>query len=111
MTVALVRVNGSARGRGIIKDNPTKIAEEEMNRWVVLVLVCLLGVTLSAQTVTGTLRGNVSDRSGALLPGVTITIKNADTGLARVVVTESDGSYNAPFLPIGRYDVQAELSG
>ncbi|HYC89415.1 MAG TPA: carboxypeptidase regulatory-like domain-containing protein [Thermoanaerobaculia bacterium] len=83
-----------------------------MKPWLVLVLVAsLLAVPLSAQTVTGTMRGTVSDRSGGLLPGVTVTILNAETGLKRIVVTEGDGSYNAPFLQIGRYDVVAELSG
>jgi len=74
-------------------------------------VVVLIGAPLVAQTVTGTMRGTVTDRSGAVLPGVTVTIRNADTGLERVAVTEKDGSYNAPFLQIGRYDVQAELSG
>ena len=83
-----------------------------MKRWLLLVLVvCLTAVPLRAQTVTGTMRGTVSDRSGALLPGVTVTIRNAETGLQRVAVTASDGSYNAAFLPIGRYNVEAELSG
>lgn len=71
----------------------------------------LISAPLAAQTVTGTMRGTVTDRSGAALPGVTITIRNADTGLERVVVTDKEGSYNAPFLQIGRYNVQAELSG
>ncbi len=76
-----------------------------------LALVCLFGTPLLAQTVTGTMRGNVTDRSGAVLPGVTITIRNVETGLERVVTTDGQGSYNAPFLQIGRYNVQAELSG
>src|SRR2546425_587640 len=71
----------------------------------------LISVSVSAQTVTGTMRGTVTDRSGATLPGVTITIRNVETGLERVVVTEKDGTYNAPFLQIGRYNVQAELAG
>ena len=80
-------------------------------RLVLLAIVGLLATPLLAQTVTGTMRGSVSDRSGAVLPGVTVTIRNAETGLERVVVTDGQGSYNAPFLQIGRYNVQAELSG
>src|SRR5205085_11608371 len=82
----------------------------KLHRFLVLV-VCLVAFPAVAQTVTGTLRGTVVDRSGAVLPGVTITIRNVDTGLERVMVTERDGAFNAPFLPIGRYNVQAELSG
>ncbi|HEX6101139.1 MAG TPA: carboxypeptidase regulatory-like domain-containing protein [Thermoanaerobaculia bacterium] len=67
--------------------------------------------SLEAQTVTGTMTGTVTDASAAALPGVTVTIRNADTGLARVVVTDEAGFFSAPFLPAGRYNVAAELSG
>jgi hypothetical protein len=76
-----------------------------------LMVVALMGQSLLAQTVTGTMRGNAVDRSGGALPGVTITIRNVETGLERIVTTDKGGSYNAPFLPIGRYTVQATLSG
>jgi outer membrane receptor protein involved in Fe transport len=83
----------------------------KLSRFLVLVVVCLVALPALAQTVTGTMRGSVSDRSGAVLPGVTITIRNVETAFERILTTEKDGSYNAPFLPIGRYNVQAELSG
>ena len=78
---------------------------------VVLLVFALAALPLSAQTVTGTIQGTVTDRSGAALPGVTITIKNVETGLERVAVTTRNGFFNAPFLQIGRYNVAAELSG
>ena|SRR5687768_1119221 len=71
----------------------------------------LLAVPLLAQTVTGTMSGTVADSSGSGVPGVTVTIRNTETGLERVVVTDATGFYSAPFLPAGRYDVRAELSG
>ena len=77
---------------------------------VVLALLSL-ALPLSAQTVTGTLQGTVTDRSGAVLPGVTVTIRNLETGLERSVVTDTEGRFNAPFLPVGRYRVTAELAG
>jgi hypothetical protein len=76
-----------------------------------LAVLALLPASVFAQTVTGTIRGTVTDRSGAVLPGVTITIRNAETGLERIATTDKDGSYNAPFLQIGLYNVQADLSG
>jgi outer membrane receptor protein involved in Fe transport len=76
-----------------------------------LTVVALASIPLAAQTVTGTIRGTVTDRSGAAMPGVTITIKNVDTGFERIAVTGPDGTISAPFLPIGKYSVQAELSG
>ena len=78
---------------------------------LVIALVSLIATTLSAQTVTGTMRGMVIDRSGGALPGVTVTIRNVQTGLQRIVTTDRAGAYTAPFLPIGRYNVLAELSG
>src|SRR5207247_8005221 len=78
--------------------------------FVVFILIISLASPLVAQTVTGTLRGTVTDRSGAMLPGVTITMRNVETGLERIVTTDKTGAYNAPFLQLGRYNVQAELS-
>src|SRR5687768_15039794 len=80
--------------------------------WILVSLVVFLGVTpLLAQTVTGTMNGTVVDTSGAGLPGVTVTIRNAETGMERVVITDEGGFFNAPFLPIGRYNVEAQLAG
>lgn len=61
----------------------------------------LLHRTVSnAQTFRGTILGTVVDSSGAAVPGVTVTIKNVDTGLTRTALTSDDGSYSAPELPI-----------
>jgi hypothetical protein len=78
-----------------------------------LVLVCcfLFTAPLLAQTVTGTMQGTINDTSGGNLPGVTVTIRNMETALERVIVTDSSGFFNAPFLPVGRYTVVAELAG
>jgi outer membrane receptor protein involved in Fe transport len=70
-----------------------------------------LAVPAASQTVTGTVQGTVTDTTDAPIPGVTVTIRNQETGLVREVVTNERGFYNAPFLPIGRYKVSAALSG
>jgi hypothetical protein len=64
-----------------------------------------------AQTFRGAIRGIVSDATGAVLPGVSITVKNSQTGLERTFVTDEDGVYIAPELPIGDYAVTASLAG
>ena len=64
-----------------------------------------------AQTVTGTIQGTVTDTSGGVFPGVTITIRNVETGAERTVVTNEAGLYTAPFVQIGRYTVTASMSG
>lgn len=65
----------------------------------------------SAQTVTGTILGTVTDHTGAVLPGVTITIHNTGTDLTRRAVTDTRGRYEERQLPIGTYEVKAELQG
>ena len=74
-------------------------------------LVLLAGVATQAQTFRGTILGSVSDSSGAAIPGASVTIKNLGTGLTRTVVTQDDGSYAAPELPIGNYSVTVEKAG
>ncbi len=76
--------------------------------------VCLLLLVVSiignAQTVSGTLRGVVTDSNGAVVPGATVIVRNKDTGVERTVTSNSDGLYNAAFLPIGQYMVEATRS-
>ncbi|MFA6958712.1 MAG: TonB-dependent receptor [Thermoanaerobaculia bacterium] len=77
-----------------------------------LVLIALLmPATLLAQSGTGSLRGRVTDESGAALPGVTVTATQVGTGITRVAVSESDGIYHFPTLQVGDYSLKAELSG
>jgi hypothetical protein len=71
----------------------------------------LLLPAASAQVTSGTILGTVSDQSGAVISGVTITIKNVDTGITRTIETDSDGRYRMPALPVGRYEVKAERTG
>ena len=63
------------------------------------------------QSSGGTLVGRVPDTRGAALPGATVTATQKETGLVRNTVTESDGSYRLPSLPIGTYTVEVELNG
>jgi hypothetical protein len=77
-------------------------------------IVCLLLVLpLSGlgQTSNGALTGLVEDPSKALIPGVTITATNVETGVETTVITNESGSYNIPSLLPGVYKLSAELSG
>lgn len=61
---------------------------------------------------TATLTGTVADQSGAVLPGVTVTVTGESLiGGARTAVTDENGVYRFPTLPPGTYNVSAELSG
>jgi hypothetical protein len=83
-------------------------------RTVVLALL-LGGLALPAmaqsQAINGTIEGTVRDNSGGVLPGVTVTVTNTDTGTNRVAITNASGLYRAPLLPLGTYTVTAELEG
>jgi outer membrane receptor protein involved in Fe transport len=76
-----------------------------------LALFTLLGVSVNAQTVTGTVQGVVSDSKGAVIPGAEVTVRNVETGQTRTLKTNADGYYVATFLPLGRYNVSAAASG
>jgi hypothetical protein len=71
----------------------------------------VLPVALAAQAVTGTIIGQITDSTGAVMPGTTVTLTNTGTGLVRVITTDANGEYTAPSLPTGTYAVKAELSG
>ncbi|MBI4456645.1 MAG: TonB-dependent receptor [Acidobacteria bacterium] len=64
-----------------------------------------------AQTTTATISGTVKDDTGAVLPGVSVTIKHLDTGRTRAVISDDAGRYHGPNLELGNYEVQAELAG
>ncbi len=64
-----------------------------------------------AQAATGTISGTVTDETGAIMPGVSVTLKNVDTGANRNAVTDRSGDYFEPSLTLGAYEVRAELSG
>jgi carboxypeptidase family protein len=76
----------------------------------VLALILLAAAVASGQTFRGTILGTVTDASGASVPGATVTVRNADTGLVRTTETQTDGSYRVPELPIGMYEVTIEKS-
>jgi outer membrane receptor protein involved in Fe transport len=65
---------------------------------------------LQAQTL-GTIRGDVVDSSGARLPGVTVTVRDVNTGAERSVQTNAEGLFVVPALPSSIYSVIAELEG
>jgi hypothetical protein len=71
---------------------------------------CLMSGALWAQT-TAQISGTVKDASGAVLPGVEVTVTQTATGLMRTVVSNETGSYVLPNLPVGPYKLEAALAG
>src|SRR5438128_175883 len=64
-----------------------------------------------AQVTTGTISGTVSDSTGAVLPGVKVTLKRVGKGISRTVRTDEGGRYRAPELALGSYEITAEAAG
>jgi len=65
----------------------------------------------SAQERFGNITGKITDQTGAVLPGVTVTVTNNETQRSAVAVSDSTGSFYAAALEPGRYTVKFELSG
>jgi hypothetical protein len=80
---------------------------------VSLVAVCLVWLPnpSSAQGTTGSINGAVSDKTGAILPGVTVTATGASIMGAQVALANEQGQYRFPALPPGTYRLEYQLSG
>ncbi len=65
----------------------------------------------SAQVLYGTLVGNVTEESQAVIPGADVTVINAETGLTRSVVSNDSGAYSVPNLQAGTYSVTVKMPG
>ena len=71
----------------------------------------LLVVGISYAQTTATIEGTVVDETSAVIPGVTITAVNVGTGATRTAVSNDLGRYVISSLPVGGYEVRAELTG
>src|SRR5438046_5077200 len=65
----------------------------------------------SVSATTGALNGKVTDRTAAVLPGVTVTISSPAMQGVRTATTSEDGTYRFPAVPPGDYKIQYELTG
>src|SRR3974390_3136164 len=63
------------------------------------------GFGLAQSVNSGDIRGTVTDQSGAVMPGVTITVLNVDTGVSKDFVTNNDGVYDTSSLVVGTYQL------
>ncbi len=75
-----------------------------------LVPLGILPAAAQSQAINGTIEGTLKDAQGGVLPGVTVTLTNVDTGAQRVLTTDTNGIFRAPLLPLGTYKVTMELA-
>jgi len=75
------------------------------------VLIALGTSLVFAQISTATILGVVRDASGALVPGVNISIKHVESGLTRTAISNERGGYSVPLLPVGPYEITTTMPG
>ncbi|MBZ5533937.1 MAG: TonB-dependent receptor [Acidobacteriia bacterium] len=78
--------------------------------WILTLLLLLLTVSAFTQT-TASIKGTVTDASGAAVVGAKVTVKNSERGIERVTQTSSIGDYEVPALPPGIYNVEVRMNG
>ena len=75
-----------------------------------LAALSLAAISVRAQS-TGGLRGTVTDSSGAVVPGATVTVRNRGTGISQTIKTDGAGNYQMAGLSPGQYDIGVSASG
>ena len=76
-----------------------------------IVVAILAATPVRAQTLYGTVTGNVTDAQGANIPGATVSIRNENTGLELTTVTDETGTYTIRNIPGGAYTLKASIQG
>ena len=84
-----------------------------MRRVFIAAVLCALmaPVVAQAQQETATVIGTVLDAQKAALPGVTVTVRNVETGFNRAGVTDAEGRYRVAAIPPGSYEISAQMQG
>jgi hypothetical protein len=79
--------------------------------WVGSLLVVIVNLAALAQLPTATILGTITDSSGAVIPGASLTARHVETGQTRTTISGENGSYRFAALPVGGYELRVELPG
>ena len=82
-----------------------------LTRAIVALALSVAAWPAAAQVTGGSITGRITDPQGAAIPGVVIEARNRGTGLTRSDVSDERGNYHLGALPVGSYDVSADISG
>ncbi len=110
-------INGNVTVMGELIESPIKPDAEDPRFTELIASQWIKGTEIGEEKVAtppagiGTIRGSVLDSNGAVLPGVSVEIRNLDTSVVRTVLTDAAGVFVAPNLPVGRYSVFAVVAG
>lgn len=88
-----------------------KLKWRELMLSAVMMGVAWCGVGLAQSTNSGDIRGSVTDSTGALLPDVTVTVLNNNTGVSKTLTTNQDGLYDTSSIVVGNYSVTFTKDG
>jgi len=82
-------------------------------RWILLLLLVVFGsrACLAQSINAGDIRGSATDPTGALVPGVTVTVMDVDTGVSKDYTTNHDGLYDTNSLVPGQYTITFTKEG
>jgi len=80
-------------------------------QFAIIALLLAIPLAVVAQVTTATIVGTVTDPSGSIVPGATVTARNLDNGLTRTVTSSDTGAYRLEFLPVGKYAVEVTYTG
>ncbi len=80
-------------------------------RLCILGLALLCGRQVSAQEITGSIRGRIRDATGGVVSNADVTVTRSETGFARTVQSDSQGEFDFVELPVGHYRVSVEAKG
>src|SRR5499426_495096 len=91
----------------------TSVRFSDYSVWILLVaaLMTLTPSVLAQSAGTGALTGRVTDATGAVIPGVTVTLTSTDTNQTRTATTDENGSYRFALLPPGNYAARFAIPG
>src|SRR5829696_3356642 len=79
--------------------------------FVVLAVLLICAPATTAQVLYGSIVGNVTDSTGAAVPGATVTIEQTETKLTRELVTDTAGVYHFTAVPSGTYTITVTMTG
>ncbi len=89
----------------------TKFDKLKASIWPQAAVGLLLVAALAWSAVTGSISGTITDPTGAVISGATVTATNTAQGIETKTTADTSGFYNFPRLPVGTYDVQIDASG
>src|SRR5580658_8525740 len=107
----MVRLYGTHHGRIFLMFDRLRHSVSLLNLVVWGSLVVWGAGSCLAQAPVGSLMGTAHNSTGAVMPGVSVTVTNKDTGLKRPMTTSDAGIFSAASLPAGDYTVQASATG